>query len=76
MGGSGKLLPGGLLTHLHHNVQSDRYWAARYNTWLLSKLTPKGVVFSVLFFTVRQLGQTKANADLTQASCISGGGRA
>ncbi len=26
--------------------------------------------------TVRQLGQTKANADLTQASCISGGGRA
>jgi len=25
-------------------------WAARYNTWLLIKLTPKGVVFSFLFF--------------------------
>jgi len=25
------------------------YWAARYNTWLLIKLTPKGVVFSFLF---------------------------
>jgi len=23
-------------------------WAARYNTWLLMKLTPKGVVFSFL----------------------------
>jgi len=26
-------------------------WAARYNTWLLIKLTPKGVVFSFLFFS-------------------------
>jgi len=25
------------------------FWAARYNTWLLIKLTPKGVVFSFLF---------------------------
>ncbi len=25
-------------------------WAARYNTWLLTKLTPKGVVFSILSF--------------------------
>ena len=25
-------------------------WAARYNTWLLIKLTPKGIVFSLLFF--------------------------
>jgi len=24
-------------------------WAARYNTWLLIKLPPKGVVFSFLF---------------------------
>ena len=24
-------------------------WAARYNTWLLNKLTPKAVVFSFLF---------------------------
>ena len=24
-------------------------WAARYNTWLLNKLSPKGVVFSFLF---------------------------
>ena len=27
-------------------------WAAWYNTWLLIELTPKGVVFSFLFFTV------------------------
>ena len=26
-------------------------WAARYNTWLLIKLTPKGVVLSFLFFS-------------------------
>ena len=26
-------------------------WAARYNTWHLIKLTPKGVVFSFLFFS-------------------------
>ena len=25
------------------------FWAARYYTWLLIKLTPKGVVFSFLF---------------------------
>ena len=25
--------------------------AARYNTWLLTKLTPKGIVFSFLFFS-------------------------
>ena len=24
-------------------------WAARYNTWLFIKLTPKGVVFSFFF---------------------------
>ncbi len=29
---------------------ADR-WAARYNTWLLIKLTPKGVVFSFLCLT-------------------------
>ncbi len=27
---------------------APHHWAARYNTWLLIKLTPKGVVFSVL----------------------------
>ncbi len=26
-------------------------WAARYNTWLLIELTPKGVVFSFLSFS-------------------------
>jgi len=25
------------------------FWAARYATWLLIKLTPEGVVFSFLF---------------------------
>ncbi len=27
-------------------------WAARYNTWLLIELTPKGVVFSLLLFFI------------------------
>ena len=26
-------------------------WAARYNTWLLNKLTPKGIVFFSSFFS-------------------------
>ncbi len=26
-------------------------WAARYNTWLLNTLTPKGVVFFFSFFS-------------------------
>ncbi len=30
-------------------------WAARYNTWLLIALTPKGVVFSFLFFSMTML---------------------
>jgi len=25
-------------------------WAARYNTWLLIEVTPKGIVFAFLFF--------------------------
>ena len=29
----------------------QRVWAAWYSTWLLIKLTPKGVVFSFLFFS-------------------------
>jgi len=31
-------------------------WAARYNTWLLITLTPKGVVFSFLFYSSLRLG--------------------
>ncbi len=45
--------------HIGHNQSKDKLlavlhatWAARYNTWLLIKLTPKGVVFSFLFFSV------------------------
>jgi len=26
-------------------------WAAWYNNWLLIKLTPKGIIFSFLFFS-------------------------
>ncbi len=26
-------------------------WAAQYNTWILIKLTPKGIVFALLFFS-------------------------
>ncbi len=38
---------------LAHEYDS-RTWAARYNTGLLIKLTPQGVVFSFLFFFVQQ----------------------
>ena len=31
------------------NKSDSCIWAARYNTWLLIKLTSKGVVFSFLF---------------------------
>ncbi len=41
----------------------SRVWAARYNTWLLIKLTPKGLVFSFLFFFL-----------LTHVGCVTGQG--
>ena len=31
------------------HVAGSSAWAARYNTWLLIKLTLKGIVFSFLF---------------------------
>ena len=31
------------------NVYRYPHWAVRYSTWLLSKLTPTGVVFSFAF---------------------------
>ena len=46
-----------MASHIDSNFWAARYytgllpWAARYNTWLLIKLTPKGVVFSFLFFS-------------------------
>ncbi len=62
-------------------------WAARYNTWLLIKLTPKGVVFSFLFFSfacpLRKLlrflpysGRFHSKATLLchWSTCISAGG--
>ncbi len=33
-----------------HMYAESLTWAARYNTWLLMKMTPKGVVFSFLFY--------------------------
>ena len=38
-----------LALQAHAAQVSPHTWAARYNTWLLSKLTPKGIVFSFLF---------------------------
>ena len=35
--------------------KQDHPWAARYDTWLLIKLTPKGVVFSFLFFSQNKI---------------------
>ncbi len=44
-------------------------WAARYNTWLLVKLTPKGVVFSFLshflFFTLHRFTAVQLALGLT-----------
>jgi len=40
-----------------HGLATDavmRTWAARYNTWFLIKLTPKGVVFSFLLSAAYQ----------------------
>ncbi len=42
-------------------------WAALYNTWPLIKLTPKGVVFSLLFFSLRALD----TRDLASARAFS-----
>ncbi len=39
------------MLHAYAYLNWNRLWAARYNTWLLTKLTPKGVVFSFLFFS-------------------------
>ncbi len=37
------------MTHMMPKVRcSPTFWAARYNTWLLITLTPKGVVFAFL----------------------------
>jgi len=33
------------------SIMEHTRWAARYNTWLLIKLTPKGIVFSLLFWS-------------------------
>ena len=35
--------------HIACTCVGDFCWAARYNTWLLIRLTPEGVVFSFLF---------------------------
>ncbi len=37
---------------MHNGYYRLQTWAARYNTWLLIKLTPKGVTFSFLFLQV------------------------
>ena len=38
-------------------------WAARYNTWLFIKLTPKGIVFSFLAFDTMP-------RDVHQSACV------
>ena len=39
---------GGTMGRTTINLIPLNPWAARYNTWLLIELTPKGVVFSFL----------------------------
>ena len=37
-------------------------WAARYNTWLLFNSTPKGEVFSFLFYTAESMAHQRSDA--------------
>ena len=48
-------------------VSSAVPWAARYNTWLLIKLTPKGVVFS-FFYQVLWLCQVQEAEERSKAA--------
>ncbi len=40
------------------------YWAARYNTWLLMKLAPKGVVFSLQGCVIKGAGAWGCHSSL------------
>ncbi len=51
---------GGTMWRAKVNLKPLHHWAARYDIGLLNKMTPKGIVFSFLFFsflfyTMRQL---------------------
>lgn len=47
----------------HQILLQPDTWAARYNTWLLIKLTPKGIVFSFLsFLAARQTKDSLQNS--------------
>ncbi len=56
-------------------VDSKTAWAARYNTWFLIKLTPKGVVFFFLFFSSKtatpQNGSAVTTTDPTTILSVS-----
>ena len=61
--------PSNLLCHTAQECASKHPWAARYNTWLLIKLTLKGVVFPSLFCSASQHGmcpyrEGSANSDM------------
>jgi len=45
-------------------------WAAWCNTWLLIKLTPKGVLFSSLFFQEHDQCETKHQAHQSHLCCL------
>ena len=53
-------------------ICSNGAWAARYNTWLLIKLTPKGIVFSFLFSNGCMLHQiTICKLSMSHSCCTS-----
>ena len=48
---------------LKHDLDLELPWAARYNTWLLVKLTPKGMVFSCSFSFFLNCGKTAVSQE-------------
>ncbi len=46
-------------------------WAAWYNTWLLIKLTPKGIIFSFLFWSAIVLFDFRSPVALCDNSCCT-----
>ena len=53
------------------SIITDLTWAARYNTWLLIKLTPKDEVFSFLSFFFAALQCAAALDNTVDLVCVS-----
>ncbi len=62
-------------SHTMGKMHNKPIWAARYNTWLLIKATPKGVVFFFsflfLFLTSQSVHRKEAAKDAAQEPILS-----